>query len=327
MFTEEYYKSIRAPYGTWKCSFCGLVFESKRKLYQHLATHPEWHKREKTEHFCKYCNTSLGFNQRKGWNNHKITCPVYSQLITSTGHLATEEVKQVMALKRKSYLKENPDKHPWRKKDKFLSKPCEVFKEFLRKNNFIFLEEYIPLTDYNYSIDIAFPIEKIGIEINGNQHYKNLITNELNDYYHLRHNLIEADGWKLLEIHYYNVYLPTEQEKILDLLKKQIQNTDINLLKEYQDRCHTFMLQKQKEKKQQQKQEQLQLRQNFISERKKILDSIDTSKYGWVAEAGRKLNMTTTSVRRWVNKFYPELKTYQRAPVAQLVEAEDSKSS
>ena len=49
------------------------------------------------------------------------------------------------------------------------------------------------------NIDIAFPDIKLGIEINGNQHYNSDGT--LKDYYQERHNLIEEAGWKLLEVH------------------------------------------------------------------------------------------------------------------------------
>ena len=39
---------------------------------------------------------------------------------------------------RKKWLKDNPGKHPWRKKDKFVSAPCEYLKEKLTENNISF---------------------------------------------------------------------------------------------------------------------------------------------------------------------------------------------
>jgi len=83
---------------------------------------------------------------------------------------------------------------------KFISPPCEKAKEFLRSKNIQFVEEYQPLLhkDRFYSIDIAFPERKIGIEINGNQHYERDGT--LTSYYQTRHNLIEAEGWTLYEL-------------------------------------------------------------------------------------------------------------------------------
>lgn len=97
-------------------------------------------------------------------------------------------------------MQKNPEKHPWKSKNKFISIPCENFKRVLQENNFKFLEEFSPSSKFNYSIDIAFPEKMIGIEINGNQHYDG--NGNLKKYYQDRHDHIESLGWKLYEIHY-----------------------------------------------------------------------------------------------------------------------------
>lgn len=67
-------KARRAPYGTWKCRFCELIFESKGKLWKHYhECHQEslygqhgqgkdaWNKdqtKETNEKICQYGNTS-----------------------------------------------------------------------------------------------------------------------------------------------------------------------------------------------------------------------------------------------------------------------------
>ena len=114
----------------------------------------------------------------------------------------TEVTKQQLRLKRLEWLKNNPEKHPWKRKDKFLSKPCELFKKYLDLIKLRYISEYNMYneTGHNYSIDIAFPDKKLGIEINGNQHYNKDGT--LKKYYQVRHELIEKAGWKLLEIHF-----------------------------------------------------------------------------------------------------------------------------
>lgn len=112
----------------------------------------------------------------------------------------SESAKKNISEKRKIYLKNNPDKHPWKSKDKFKSEPCENFKRILRQYNFNFIEEFTPTFDRNYSIDIVFPEKMIGIEINGNQHYER--DGKLKKYYQDRHDHIESSGWKLYEIHY-----------------------------------------------------------------------------------------------------------------------------
>ncbi len=106
---------------------------------------------------------------------------------------------------QKKYLQENPENHPWKRKDKFISTPCEFLKNKFRDANIKFEKEFIPLyPDRYFSIDIAFVNKKIGIEVNGNQHYNKNGT--LRSYYKKRHDLIEKAGWKLIELHYSKVY-------------------------------------------------------------------------------------------------------------------------
>lgn len=78
--------------------------------------------------------------------------------------------------------------------------PCETFKKRLKDNGFLFAEEVVPIKGRLFRIDIAFPSKKIGIEINGNQHYSAI--GKLSEYYQERHDLIEANGWILYELHY-----------------------------------------------------------------------------------------------------------------------------
>lgn len=113
----------------------------------------------------------------------------------------TEESKRKISEKRKKWLAENPDKHPWKSSNKFKSKPCEKAKEFLKQMNIQFIGEYDPkINGRNFSIDIALPDKKIAIEINGNQHYEK--TGELKPYYQKRQDLLEADGWTVYQVHY-----------------------------------------------------------------------------------------------------------------------------
>ena len=96
-----------------------------------------------------------------------------------------------LALAIKKWLKNNPNKHSW-KTSKKKSIPCEKFKNILKSNKISFVEEFTPLIDRMFSIDIAFPDKKIGIEINGNQHYSS--DGQLKPYYKDRHDLIEKKG-------------------------------------------------------------------------------------------------------------------------------------
>lgn len=128
----------------------------------------------------------------------------------------TKQAKnKAISEKRKAWLAANPDKHPWRRKNKFMSPPCEKVKSFLREKGVKFVEEFQPLLNIgrNFSIDIAFPDKKIGIEVNGNQHYNRDGT--LKPYYQNRSEILKEHGWKLYELHYSLAYNPSLVESIL----------------------------------------------------------------------------------------------------------------
>ena len=116
----------------------------------------------------------------------------------------TEDTKKLISEKRKKYLQEHPDEHVWKRSSKFVSKPCEYLKQQFRDNNIDFVEEYTPFNDYSFSVDIAWPDKKIGIEVNGNQHYNSDGT--LKEYYYNRHQIFEDRGWILYELHYSKCY-------------------------------------------------------------------------------------------------------------------------
>lgn len=119
----------------------------------------------------------------------------------SIKHKHTEESKRKLSEIRKKYLEENPDKHPWRSKNKHQSIPCSKVKDFLKNMKISFIEEYQPNIDGRFfSIDIALPDKKIALEINGNQHYER--DGSLKTYYQERHDLLEKNGWNVFEIHY-----------------------------------------------------------------------------------------------------------------------------
>lgn len=60
------------------------------------------------------------------------------------------------------------------------------------------------------------------------------------------------------------------------------------------------------------KKEKLNLETIDIEKRKAYIDSIDVMKFGWVEKVSKEWNISHTSVRRWIKKYYPELKFYER---------------
>ena len=131
----------------------------------------------------------------------------------------TEETKKKLSEIRKKWLNDNPDKHPWKRKDKFLSKPCEFFKDKLRENSLFFYEEQNLLKGRAYAVDIVFYDKMIGFEINGNQHYNSDKT--LRDYYKKRKQEIENLGWNLYDIHYTKVYDAKFINELVEFIKNE----------------------------------------------------------------------------------------------------------
>lgn len=129
----------------------------------------------------------------------------------------SEEQKKLISKKRKDWLKNNPDKHPWRNKDKFQSKPCSKVKQFLSNKNILFVEEFNPnIPDRFFSIDIALPDKKIALEINGNQHYDR--DGKLKTYYQERHDLLVSYGWTVFEIHYSHCFDIEKWDNFSDII-------------------------------------------------------------------------------------------------------------
>lgn len=137
--------------------------------------------------------------------------------LKNKGTKHTEQTKKQLSLKRKEYLLNNPDKPAWKQSNKKFSVPCEQLKQKLIDLNIKFTEEFQPLLHLKrfFSIDIAFPEHKIGIEINGRQHYD--ANGNLLPYYQERHNLIQNDGWQLYEIPYQKAF---DINFILSILEK-----------------------------------------------------------------------------------------------------------
>jgi len=222
-------------------------------------------------------------------------------------HLHTEETKKILSEKRKEYLKNNPDKHPWKQLTKFKSEPCEKLKQILKDQNLEFIEEFSDSSwEHNYSIDIAFPNKKIGIEVNGNQHYNNDGT--LKDYYLKRELYLNSLGWKIFQFHYSLVY---NQNIIFDLIEK-IKNNIHEITEEY----NFFIKQKSickichKNSKAEicsgckQKLE----RQKLIEKRKQIVlnSGIEFSKFGWVGKLSKLFNISVNKAGTWVKAHMPE---------------------
>lgn len=179
--------------------------------------------------YCKLCMLNLNklYREKQNKTNPNFVNGKY------VPHKLSPESKLKISIARKKYLKENPDKHPWRKNSKFKSVPCEKFKEYLDKNNIKYISELNPeIPDHNYSIDIAFPNKMIAIEINGSQHYNRDGT--LKEYYQIRENLLKLAGWNVYQIHYSFCFKEENFSLIMEKINKQLDFAPDNYEKYFQ---------------------------------------------------------------------------------------------
>lgn len=128
----------------------------------------------------------------------------------------TEETKKKISEIRKQYLKENPDKVPYKLNhySKGKSYPEEYFENWLIKNNVNFKqEESISI----YRVD--FLIGNIALEIDGEQHYVDgriILSNKYRDEY------LESIGIKTIRVrwsHYQKLSTEDKEKYLLNLLE------------------------------------------------------------------------------------------------------------
>lgn len=283
---------------TYKCKFCGKEFTTKAGRTRHE----------------KYCEQNPNaIKAPAAWNKGKTVLTdervakqhqvrrnnIASGKTVIIGHKLTDETKKLISKKRIDYLINNPDKHVWKRNTKFKSAPCEELKNKFRSLGISFIEEYCPFVDSAISLDIAFPDIKIGIEVNGNQHYNR--DGSLKEYYQLRHNKLEEAGWTIYEIHYTLCYNIKNFEDILSL---DIYNK--NYVGEYFSKKE---LKKEKIKKIKQINEQKnQLKIKQIEDRKLLIlnSGINFTKLGWVEQVANLLNISHKNTVSWIKKHMPE---------------------
>ena len=146
------------------------------------------------------------------------------------GRKHSEYTKKLLSEKRKQWLQENPEKHVWKRNDKFQSKPCENVKRFLKDFGIKFLQEYTPEgINRSFSIDIAIPDKKVALEVNGNQHYES--DGKLKSYYKERQEILESIGWTVYQIHYSACYDSTNWKTFLEEVKNSPTKVDFDYFK------------------------------------------------------------------------------------------------
>lgn len=301
-----------------KCNICDEEFDNKISLNNHLRFHKKYDA-IKDDIIDDYVNNNFTYRELiDKYNSSNValikilkdvdTDPVKKKRNRNTlSHKHSNETKKRMSIIRKNWLKENPEKHVWKYRDKFISKPCEFLKSKLLMNNVSFVPEYTPNIENNfrnYSIDISFPDKKIGIEVNGNQHYNDDGT--LKDYYKERNKYFIDNGWKIYQIHYLKVY---NDNFVDDLISKLKDNYDLNNID------YSFYIKKEKENnycitchKNKVFYKDSECRECSSLKRRKIKDRPNkdelvklVDKFG-LEGVGRKYGVTGNAIKKWLKK-------------------------
>ena len=334
------------------CKYCGKEFDNGQKLGGHTNVcklNPNYDKhiiqlenarksfKEKYKYInqhlhCQYCNKEVGnkgclvLHEKYCINNpnHLISKKQLEKIerdsrrdengkLKYKSHKHTEETKKILSEKRKQWLKDHKDEHVWKRHSKFVSEPCENLKQYLKDKGINFVEEYEPFNDVNYCVDIAWPDEKIAIEINGNQHYNR--DGSLCKYYQERHNLFENRGWKVFEIHYSKCF-DINLNDFNDILKLPIYDKDyVGKYFSKKEIRNNQKLELEKIRKEQQEIKNRQ-KQEIEENHKQIIfnlinnSGIDFTKSGWSKKATEYLlnrnEMFNKVIFRMIRKYYPD---------------------
>jgi very-short-patch-repair endonuclease/transposase-like protein len=134
--------------------------------------------------------------------------------------IQSDETKKKISEARIKYLKDNPDKVPYKLNhySKGTSYPEKYFDEILKTKN---LEYEIELPISIYSLDFAFVEKGIDLEIDGEQHYLDPVIIESN---RKRDIFLYENGWKVIRIRW------SEYQKMKYYDKKQYIEKIINYI-------------------------------------------------------------------------------------------------
>lgn len=137
----------------------------------------------------------------------------------SSGRLHTEETKRKISEKRKQYLKNNPDKVPYKlNHSSEISYPEEYFLECFKNYKNVSFQHRVN----TYSLDFANVEEKLYLEVDGEQHY---LDNRILKHDIKRTKKLEELGWDGIRIRW------AEFKKLSNDDKKEKVETTIKFMK------------------------------------------------------------------------------------------------
>lgn len=320
-----------------KCKYCNKEIHNQGALVIHERACLLNPNREKCKNRIGNHGKTKGYKGKNKYTKAKelgLPKPLMSK--ETKEKLSNSHKGKKLSQEHKQHVKEGLQHWKETHKEEFLnysrskSKSCENFKNYLRQNNIDFIEEYCPYPDERlYSLDIAWPDEKIAVEINGSQHYDN--EGNLNESTLNKQKFFENHGWKIIQIYYRWCYgVINKNVQINSIFDLPIHN------KEYVKEIYTrkyIKIQHQKlqqiikdEQKQKIEEQHKQIIYNLINN-----SGIDFSKSGWSGKSYKYLlergELWNKGVLRCIRKYYPEFlqredvwkrkgSIYENAPIA-----------
>lgn len=289
------------------CKHCLQEFYTGDKPKGWMANHSRWC--EFNPKLKSYSPTKIKEKICIGCNNKFVgrNLKFCSMECMNRNKRHSDNTKNIMSNKRKLFLKNNPDKHPWKNDKKFISEPCENVKNVLVSKNINFISEYNPSDTKHYAIDIAIPDKMICIEINGNQHYNK--NGKLKPYYKERHDFISSLGWTIYELHYSVGYSKDLNNIIDSIIKNTYKINNFSYDKYFLDLFRTKrrkQLEKRLKRINQCRKNKIKKQQSVIIFNKLINSDIDFTKYGWASKAADIISCKPQKVSKWFKTWYPD---------------------
>lgn len=160
--------------GGWKCSFCNLVFRTRRELEKHRreTKHPTnqgWSKglTKETDERVMRISKSISKSLKEGYAFGRLKI--------------TDEMKRTLSIKRKDFLAKNPEKHPNRivcNTKEHMTYPEQLVNDWLLSKKYKFESQfhwqYIRKDGTLHQRYVDFHVEdfKLFIEVDGNYWHK-----------------------------------------------------------------------------------------------------------------------------------------------------------
>lgn len=256
---------------------------------------------------CKLCNRQ--FKNKRGLSIHNLQAHtetyknVKEKLVKSvTGFKHTEETKKKISESRVKYLQNNPEKVPYLlNHSSEPSNPEKVLIKALKESNITGWEFQYQNGIYQY--DFAFPSLKLDIEIDGETHNQPKVMK----IDRIRDEWSNSNGWEVIR------FKTKDVRENLDLVVQVIKDKIHNNFDIYEQKCEVDYAFLKDELKKIDLKDKARKIDDTINQL--INSNINFSKYGWVNEASKIINITPQKVNDWMRRnmydFWNE-KTFKR---------------